>query len=156
MNTSLLRTRALLVACLLTCAILLGGCFGKFALTGKVYNWNKGVSSNVFVQSAVAWGLLIIPVYEVVFIADWLVLNPIAALTGSELVQNGRDGSLQTDYAGHAYKITPRGERFVSIERDGELVGFGEQLKDGGIRAVDANGKVLAALSPEDLGRTAK
>jgi hypothetical protein len=37
------------------------GCFGKFALTRKLYSWNESVGSK-FVQSLVMWVMFIIPV----------------------------------------------------------------------------------------------
>ena len=41
------------------------GCYGKFPLTRAVYRINGNVSDNAFVQSAVFWLFVIVPVYGV-------------------------------------------------------------------------------------------
>jgi hypothetical protein len=64
-----------------------GACYGKFALTDKVYQWNGHATDNKFANSALMWALLIIPVYEVTFLADFWVLNPIEVVTGSNPVE---------------------------------------------------------------------
>ena len=59
------------------------GCYGSFAFTKKVYDFNGSVSGNKFVNNLVFWLLSIIQVYEFAVAADVLVLNTIEFWTGS-------------------------------------------------------------------------
>lgn len=59
------------------------GCYGSFAFTKKVYDFNSSVSGNKFVNNLVFWLLSIIQVYEFAVAADVLVLNLIEFWTGS-------------------------------------------------------------------------
>lgn len=144
--------RTALTAVVLAAALFLGGCFGKFALSKKVYDWNKGVSGNGFVQSAVMWALFILPVYEIAFTADFIILNPLELVTGRNPMAKADDGSILMKYAGHNYRLQPINARLVQIERDGELVGFGELLESGRVQAIDTDGKLLAMFRPDQVG----
>ncbi|MCB9497151.1 MAG: DUF3332 family protein [Fibrobacteria bacterium] len=64
----------------------LTGCFGKFPLVRKTYEFNKSVSSNKFVQEAVFLVLNILPVYPLAGAADALVVNAVEFWTGAQLV----------------------------------------------------------------------
>lgn len=106
------------------------GCFGKFALTGKVYSWNDSLG-NKFVKTLVFWGLLIIPVYEVCFAADYFVLNLVEFWTGKNLladagnadVQQNRDGSVAIGWEGKRWRIIPTGDDSFVLEREGVEIG---------------------------------
>jgi hypothetical protein len=80
-----MRTTKRLLAALALAAALSGsgGCYGKFAATGKIYKWNGQATANKLANSAIMWGLFIIPVYELGFLGDFLIFNPIEVLTGS-------------------------------------------------------------------------
>ena len=69
-------------ASLLLAGLLLSSCFGNFALTRTVYDLNSRVK-NPYLQSAVTWLFIYIPVYGVAAAADFLVLNVIQFWTGS-------------------------------------------------------------------------
>lgn len=59
------------------------GCYGSFAFTKKVYDFNGSVSGNKFVTSLVFWLLNIVPVYSLASFADVAILNLIEFWTGS-------------------------------------------------------------------------
>jgi hypothetical protein len=63
-------------------SFLISGCYGSFALTKKVYNWN-GTMGDKFVKEAVFLGLNIIPVYGVAAFIDGIFLNAVEFWTGS-------------------------------------------------------------------------
>ncbi len=58
------------------------GCFGDFALTKKVYDFNKGLG-NKWIQTIVLWAMVIIPVYEFCIFIDYIILNLVQFWTGS-------------------------------------------------------------------------
>lgn len=66
----------------------LSGCYGKFALTSKVYDVNGQVKDK-FLRSGLTWILVIIPVYKVSFLVDFIVFNTIEFWSGSNPVAAG-------------------------------------------------------------------
>ena len=67
-----------------TVAVLLGatavsmtGCYGSFALTSKLHDWNGQVSQKKFVNELVFLGLCILPAYELTVLGDGLIFNSI-------------------------------------------------------------------------------
>lgn len=59
------------------------GCYGSFAFSKKVYDFNGSVSGDKFVNNLVFWLLNVIPVYGFAGFADVVVLNFIEFWTGS-------------------------------------------------------------------------
>lgn len=113
------------------------GCFGKFALTRKIYGWNDTLG-NKFVKTIVFWGLLIVPVYEICFAADYFVLNLIEFWTGSNLIADNdihheilEDGSVQIAFQGKTWRLVPMGEDGFRLEREGVALGTAKILDDG-------------------------
>ncbi len=92
---------------LVVLATSLQGCYGKFALTRKLYAVN-GEISDKFLRSGLTWAFLIFPVYGVVGLADFLVFNTIEFWSGKNPVAEGEkdfryvDGSDRYDI--HAKK----------------------------------------------------
>ncbi|MCX7990907.1 MAG: DUF3332 domain-containing protein [Proteobacteria bacterium] len=66
---------------LLICLTNVYGCFGKFNLTRKVYDINSKVSDK-FLRSAVTWAFIIIPVYGISALLDFVLFNTIEFWTG--------------------------------------------------------------------------
>lgn len=64
------------------CSLTFSSCIGTFVLTNRVLNWNRQVG-NKFVNELVFFAFWILPVYEVVGLADVLVLNSIEFWSGS-------------------------------------------------------------------------
>lgn len=92
---------------LITIAASLQGCYGKFALTRKLYAANGEVHDK-FLRSGLTWVLLILPVYGIVGLADFVVFNTIEFWSGANPVAEGEkdfryvDGSDRYDV--HASK----------------------------------------------------
>jgi hypothetical protein len=88
-------------------------CYGGFVATKKVYSWNGGLG-NKWVQSIVFWVMIIIPVYEVVALVDFLVLNTLEFWTGSNPMAM-KDGEVETQIVhngGKEYQITATKNQF--------------------------------------------
>ena len=80
----------LLVVSLLT--VSLTGCFGNFALTRRLYTFNRYISDAKFVQTLVFWVMCIIPVYSITGLIDVAILNLIEFWTDSNpLAMNETD-----------------------------------------------------------------
>jgi hypothetical protein len=79
------------------------GCFGNFALTRKVYDYNKDVSSDKWVRWLVFLILNVIPVYGFATMFDalfansiefWTGENPVTADAGTQRVVQGPNGEV--------------------------------------------------------------
>lgn len=59
----------------------LGGCFGKFAVTRKVYELNASVHDR-YLRNVVTWAFLFVPVYWVSGVIDLFIFNTIEFWSG--------------------------------------------------------------------------
>ena len=64
------------------------GCFGKFQLTRKVYDINQSVEDK-YLRSAVTWLLVIIPVYGLAGLLDFILFNVIEFWSGENPIVSG-------------------------------------------------------------------
>ena len=99
----------------------LNGCYGKFALTRKIYQVNGQVSER-HLRSALTWVFIIIPVYQVAALADFIAFNTIEFWSGTNPVAEGSKSFQYTD-----------GERRFDIHADksGETVSYRIRQFDG-------------------------
>lgn len=101
------------------------GCFGEFALTRKVYNWNDDISDSKVVKSLVMWVMMIIPVYGVAGFVDMIILNLIEFWSGSNpLSMNEGDYEMQmATINGDQFKIEATKDTFTTTQLTGEKAG---------------------------------
>jgi hypothetical protein len=64
------------------------GCFGKFQLTRKLYEANQSVEDK-YLRSAVTWVFVIIPIYGVAALLDFIVFNLIEFWSGENPIASG-------------------------------------------------------------------
>ena len=91
----------------------LPGCYGKFNLSKKLYSWNGQVGDK-WANSAVTWILIIVQVYTISGIVDFVFLNLIEFWTGSNPVSMGPNDK-ETQLVKHndkMYEITATQNRF--------------------------------------------
>lgn len=95
------------------------GCFGSFALTSKVHEWNASVSQQKFVNELVFLGFCILPVYELAALGDVLIFNTIEFWDGSNPVamEPGEVEETQVEYAGNSYTVT-KSQNKIAITSD--------------------------------------
>lgn len=132
------------VAVVLTICASLGfsSCIGSFALTNKLMNWNKQVSSK-FVNELVFFAFWVLPVYEVTALADVIVLNSIEFWSGSNPIAcgtkviEGETGRYIVETDAHGYTITS--------ENDGSVVrlDFDEEDRSWSVTADDQTVKLM-------------
>lgn len=117
--------KSVILVLLLSTGFLATGCYGSFALTKKVYNWN-GTLGNKWMNSIVFFGLTyIIPVYGFAGFVDGVVLNTIEFWTGSNPLAMA-DGQKETKYvtdAGKTYQITASKNQFEITQVAGPNAG---------------------------------
>lgn len=83
------------VLVLTTFSLFTASCMGSFALTGKLYNWNKNLS-NKWISSLVLAVFVILPVYGIAALIDWIVLNVIEFYSGNNPVAEGESPTITT------------------------------------------------------------
>ena len=79
------KTKMMAVCAILSGSLLFSSCIGSFGLWNNLKSWNQGIG-NKFVNEIVFLAFHIVPVYEVAYLADILVLNSIEFWSGSNPV----------------------------------------------------------------------
>lgn len=109
-----MRKKKLIVATVvaLSASMMMQSCIGSFALFNKVKTWNEHVGDK-FVNEIVFVAMWILPVYELCFTADLLILNSIEfwsgenpALTAETKVIDGKDAQYLVARNEAGYTIT--------------------------------------------------
>lgn len=105
------------------------GCIGGrngFVVTQKMYTWNKGVTSNKFVNELIFLVLNIIPVYGVcAVLVDGIVLNSVDFWSGSNPLAMA-PGEVETKYItedGKNYKVDVSLNRYHITQLTGPNMG---------------------------------
>ncbi|MGA3051582.1 MAG: DUF3332 domain-containing protein [Chitinispirillaceae bacterium] len=113
------------IAAVVASSIALSGCIGSFTLTNKVYSWNEKATDNKYVNSAILWVLLIVPVYDVTLFVDFVGLNTIEFWTGKNPVAFTGPDKLEKVVVSHGktYRVT-MGNNAITVDRlDGSSAG---------------------------------
>lgn len=110
----------LLAVALLFVTISQQGCMGSFQLTNSLYDWNQNEVGGKWGAELVFAAFVIIPVYEVVLLADGIVLNSIEFWGGSNpLSMNKGEKETQIVQKGDdTYKVTVE-QNAVQVEKIG-------------------------------------
>ena len=100
------------------------GCYGSFSLTKKMYDWN-GTFGDKFVQSAVMWVFLIVPVYEVCTFIDFVALNTIEFWTGSNplALTSDKETTKEITANGKSYRATMGNNHITISQTSGDNAG---------------------------------
>ncbi len=120
-----MNTRSRILAGLVGTAMFvqLQGCYGNFNLTRKLYTWN-GQLGDKWINSIATWVMIVVPVYGVVGVVDFVVLNTIQFWTGQNPVtMNEGEKDIQVvSYKGKEYQMTATKNRLdVQEIADGKL-----------------------------------
>lgn len=114
MKTMVKLVTALVLVMFLSVSMV--GCYGSFALTKKVYDWNGSLGNKYMVQIAF-WILSWVPVYSAATTIDVVLLNLIEFWTGSNpMAMNNNEQIIKYASNGDdSYKITMTKE-LIKIE----------------------------------------
>ena len=111
-----------LMACIISSSLFFSSCIGSFSLFNHLKAWNQKVGDK-FVNELIFFAMHIIPIYEVAYISDALVLNAIEFWTGANPLANvgevkkvkGENGEYLITNLKDGYHIEKVGEK-ISIE----------------------------------------
>ena len=103
------KTKVTVLCAIMSGSLLFSSCIGSFGLWNKLKDWNQGLG-NKFVNEIVFLAFHIVPVYQVAYLADIIVLNSIEFWSGSNPVaQVGTERIIQGE----------NGEYLVRTNADG-------------------------------------
>ena len=114
------KSKTFLVCATLSGSVLFSSCIGSFGLWNSLKDWNQGVS-NKFVNELIFLAFHIVPVYEIAYLADVLVLNSIEFWSGSNPTASigevktvqGENGEYLVKTNENGYTITKKGRRQI-------------------------------------------
>ncbi|MCP3105052.1 DUF3332 domain-containing protein [Myxococcus sp. K15C18031901] len=135
------------------------GCFGSFKLTQKIWQFNKNISGEKFVQWLMFLVLIIVPVYELSTIIDALIINSIEFWSGNNPVSSA-DGA---DDGTRVVRLSPTdvlrmsrdaetGVMRLEVQHEGEepVVRYFEPLENGMVVRDDAGALLIRAEEAAD------
>jgi len=121
-----MKRYAKLVSMLVILAVLsvsMAGCFGNFALTKKVYQFNKGVGDK-YVQTAVFWLFTFVPVYSAAGFIDAAFLNLIQFWTGNNPLALSETPQIKYSTVGNEkFKMTATSSKIIVEQTTGADAG---------------------------------
>lgn len=131
------------MAMLLSSSVLFNSCIGSFKLFHKVLSWNETVGDK-WVNELVFLVLCIVPVYEVAWIIDGVVLNSIEFWTGSNPLSNVQTKQVKTENG--LFTITTDSNGY-KIQKEGsdEIAEFRFD-KENNSWALEATGETIPLL----------
>lgn len=138
-----------MAATVLICSsFLFSSCIGSFGLHGKLTSWNQSISSK-FVNELVFLAFHIIPVYEIAYFADIVVINSIEFWTGSNPIAAGTTQRVKgSDGREYAITSTKDGYKVQQADQSMELK-FDSKKKTW---SVVAGGKSHKLMTLKDNG----
>jgi hypothetical protein len=125
------------IAVLLSCSVLFSSCIGSFNLFHKLLSWNKTVGDK-FINELVFIAFCIVPIYQIAWLADILVLNSIEFWSGDNPVAEGSVKKVETKDAKYTITTTKDG---YQVEKDGtDDVAYFHFNKENKVWSVEADG----------------
>jgi hypothetical protein len=131
------------------------GCIGRFELTRKVYQFNREVDSNKWIQWLAFLVLNVVPVYGFAVMIDAIFANSVEFWTGENPVNAGIDGATKVVYGagGEIVRLTRLAPGVVDVdltEPDGTETEVTVVLEHEAIAAYNREGLLLARVGDRD------
>ena len=144
------KSKTFLVCAMLSGSVLFSSCIGSFGLWNSLKDWNQGVS-NKFVNELIFLAFHIVPVYEIAYLADALVLNSIEFWSGRNPVSSIGDQKEIKGEDGANYTVTTTADGY-RIAKEGENVSLDlvYDKKDRTWNAVSGNERYELVQMNED------
>jgi len=134
------------------------GCYGSMKLTKRLYKWNGSVGDK-WANSAVAWVITIIPVYQVGVFIDIVVFNTIEFYTGKNPLafSSSKETQKIVQTKGKTYTVVLGNNKVTISETAGPDAGQMVSIvynPDNGTWVLDGAGKsvVVASFDPSPAG----
>jgi hypothetical protein len=135
---------------------MMQSCIGSFALTEKVYEWNKSAANNKFVNELVFLVFCAVPVYEISLFIDAIVLNSIEFWAGKSPMasvdkvidgEHGQQYHVKSNASGYDIELLGTGKRAQLLyDSTGRTWAITADGKTTPLVQYDAHGIAHAAL----------
>lgn len=130
-----------------------GGCFGRFPLTRRVYQFNEEVHESKWVQTLVMWAFYIIPVYGISMFVDAIVFNLVVFWGGEPLLEE----TAVVDEHGNTIAVTPTDnpdEIVLTVSREGRVLAEERfvRVSDSVIEVRSVDGELRGTVVKTDSG----
>jgi hypothetical protein len=140
----------------LTLQTSLGGCFGRFALTRKIYAVNQSVNDK-WLRSILTFVLIAVPVYEVAGFADWALLNTIEFWGGTNPVDGQSSDKAPPPVAPPSLTLSDDGAELRVVTMRQVAMGAVPRvlvltMREGGAELRDGDGALISTLLREENG----
>lgn len=98
-------------------SVLLAGCMGNFALTKKLYGWNKHAAGDRWVNEFIFAGFtVILPVYSLTLLGDGIIFNSIQWWTGKNPIAAAGDQQRVIGADGSEALMTLRDDGSIDVD----------------------------------------
>ena len=125
------------IVCILCGSMLSTSCIGSFSLSNRLLNWNQRIG-NKFLNELVFFAFWVLPVYEVSWLADILVINSIEFWSGRDplaagtKVIEGEQGRYLVKCDGRGYTVTSETEgNSIRLDFDTDKQEWSMELPSG-------------------------
>lgn len=145
-----------------TMAVMSVGCYGSFALTKKVYNWNGSLGNKWVIE--LVYLVISYPVYGVAGFIDSVILNSIefwtgtnpmsATLTsedGSQVAFNAEKKEITVSYGDKKFIVGMVNGKATVMNEQGVAMAYVESDAAGTMTVKDMKGNVLSIQSKADV-----
>jgi len=139
-------TRSMRAVAAATAVALSAGCFGSFALTRKLWDFNNTVSKEKGIKELLFLVLVIVPVYELAALGDALIFNTVEFWGGKNPITTTRDGHRDV-----VLQRTGDGLRIDVLEQGKPARSFDVIVRDDGATALE-RGVPIATASGDGGG----
>lgn len=155
-------SKMLAILMIASATVSMTGCYGPFALTSKLHDWNGQVSQKKFVNELVFLGLCILPAYELCVLGDGLIFNSIEFWGGNNPIamENGQIEESNILHEGQMYKLIKSKNHvtIASTEADQQVDfqyfpkerAWYQMSGDSKVKVVDMKGKNVFTYLPND------
>lgn len=122
------------------------GCYGQWALTRALHGWNGHATGNKFLNSLLTWGLLIVPIYPLAALGDFVIFNTIEFWSGRNPIalEEQADGSAKLVHEGHEYRYRAISADEIEVSRDGVPAARYRRSAPGRVTVMTMDGRAIA------------
>ena len=152
-------TRSMRAVAAATAVAFSAGCFGSFALTRKLWDFNNTVSREKGIKELLFLVLVIVPVYEIAALGDALIFNTVEFWGGKNPITTTRHGDrdvvvertadglhievLEPGKAARSFDIAVRDDGATALERGRGVPSATASVDGAGVTLLDASGREL-------------
>jgi len=130
--------------------ITMTSCFGSFNLTRKIYQFNKDINPDKWIQWLTFLVITIVPIYGVGLFVDVIVANSLEFWTGENPIAADAEPRTVIGPNGEVATFTPNPDQSIGVhivEQNGTLHEFTLVREGATLAARDAQGALIARVA---------